>query len=354
MPLADKTYETQISDDRRTGSVDIDAIADVLNGLRSLHEHGYVHRDLNPKNILRHGDRWKLSNLGAVLPPSGRTVTLTEGTVIYTEQYCSPEQRADFHKAQAPADVYSFGCILHDLFGKPPRTPYSQCSADGSIGMIIEKCTETNASRRPSIAALRGILLETLVDAGGHCKVEDKQAGEWLQKLDSFSTWTDDEFDDFVRFFANLDVNERTQDHGAGWVYGLSTPFLTRIPAEVIGKIAQRTDGNSAAIIEKYCEWVRSTAFLFHYSDLICLRLAAIFDNGTPATKAEAFVALVVLAESHNRWYVMRQMLGRCRNEKAPKEIARRLAIEVKTEEIEMEFRRCVREINWPTESLAH
>ncbi len=98
MPLADKTYETQISDDRRTGSVDIDAIADVLNGLQYLHEHGYVHRDLNPKNILRHGDRWKLSDLGAVLPPSGRTVTLTEGTVIYTEQYCSPEQRADFHK----------------------------------------------------------------------------------------------------------------------------------------------------------------------------------------------------------------------------------------------------------------
>lgn len=63
MPLADKTYETQISDDRRTGSVDIDAIADVLNGLQYLHEHGYVHRDLNPKNILRHGDRWKLSDL---------------------------------------------------------------------------------------------------------------------------------------------------------------------------------------------------------------------------------------------------------------------------------------------------
>src|SRR5580658_3875729 len=33
MPLAEKTYESQIQEDRRTGKVDIDAIADVLNGL---------------------------------------------------------------------------------------------------------------------------------------------------------------------------------------------------------------------------------------------------------------------------------------------------------------------------------
>src|SRR5687768_3514205 len=52
MPLALKTYEKQISEDRRTGSVDVDAVADILNGLQFLHDLDYVHRDLNPKNIL--------------------------------------------------------------------------------------------------------------------------------------------------------------------------------------------------------------------------------------------------------------------------------------------------------------
>jgi eukaryotic-like serine/threonine-protein kinase len=118
MPLAEKTYETQIHEDRQTGTVEIDAIADILNGLQYLHDLGYVHRDLNPKNILLHEGHWKLSDLGAVLPPTGRTVTLTEGTVIYTEQYCSPEQRKDFHSAQGSADVYAFGCILHDILGR--------------------------------------------------------------------------------------------------------------------------------------------------------------------------------------------------------------------------------------------
>src|SRR5262249_43080201 len=107
MPLAEKTYEDQIKEDRQTGKVDIDAIADILNGLQFLHDLGYVHRDLNPKNILLHEGHWKLSDLGAVLPPTGRSITLTEGTVIYTEQYCSPEQRSHFHSAQSSADVYS-------------------------------------------------------------------------------------------------------------------------------------------------------------------------------------------------------------------------------------------------------
>lgn len=93
MPIAERTYEQQICDDRAVGSVDINAIADILNGLEMLHDLGYVHRDLNPKNILLHEGRWKLADFGAVLPPSGHTVTLTEDTVIYTECYCAPEQR---------------------------------------------------------------------------------------------------------------------------------------------------------------------------------------------------------------------------------------------------------------------
>ena len=213
MPLAEKTYDQQIKEERRTGKVEIDAIADILNGLQYLHDLGYVHRDLNPKNILLHEGHWKLSDLGAVLPPIGHTMTLTEGTVIYTEQYCSPEQRSDFHSAQASADVYAFGCILHDLFGSPPRTPYSKHHAPGPVGLIIEKCTEPNPARRPSIKVLREMLLETLVEVGGHCKVEDRQSEAWLKKLDDIDSWGETEYGEFVRFFADLDVNERMSGH---------------------------------------------------------------------------------------------------------------------------------------------
>jgi len=160
MPLAEKLYQDQIVADKKSGKVDIDAIADILNALQFLHQMEFVHRDLNPRNILKHDGKWKLSDFGAVLPPTGNTATLTEDTIIYTEQYCAPEQRRDFHASKPSADVYSFGCILHDLFGDRARTPYGKHSAPGPIGLIIEKCTEQAPERRPSIRVLRGLVLD--------------------------------------------------------------------------------------------------------------------------------------------------------------------------------------------------
>ena len=353
MPLAKKTYEAQIAEDRRSGSVDVDAVADILNGLQFLHDLGYVHRDLNPKNILRHDEHWKLSDLGAVLPPSGMTVTLTEDTLIYTEQYCSPEQRRDFHAAQSPADIYSFGCILHDIFGVSPRRPYAQQSAPGPVGMLVEKCTEVNPLKRPTVNVLRGLLLETLVEVGGHCKVEDHEAESWLTRLDKVAEWTEDDYEAFARFFAQLDITERASGHEDEWVYSLSTPFLTRLPAEALAKILARQDGLATVIADKYCDWVRRTSFLFHYADAVCSRLETIFDVGTPTDKAHAVIAMVELGESHNRWYVMRVMLRCCGKDRISKEVGRRLAIEIRTEEMEGQFRRCIQEASWDAGLLA-
>ncbi len=353
MPLAEKTYEEQISEDRQTGSVNIDAVADIMNGLQYLHDLGYVHRDLNPKNVLFHEGHWKLSDLGAVLPPAGHTVTLTEGTVIYTEKYCAPEQRNDFHKARASADIYSFGCILHDIFGNQVRIPYSKQTADGPVGLIIEKCTEVNPARRPSIKKLREMLLDILVDIGGHCKVEDERSGQWLDRLRSIETWNEDDFGEFARFFAQLSIEERTSGHEDDWVYSLSTPFLTRVPAVALAHIVSRDDGLTAAIIEKYCDWAKSTAFLFPFADTVCARLSAIYDEGSPEAKAMAIVAMVRLGNSHNRWFVMREMLARCRADVLSPEIGKRISIEIKTEEAEAAFYRCITETKWDVSTLA-
>ena len=353
MPLADQTYKQKIAEDKANGVVDIKPIADILNGLQRLHDLGYVHRDLNPNNILLSEGTWKLSDLGSVLPPSGQTVTLTEDTIIYTERYCAPEQRLDFHNAQAAADVYSLGCILHDLYGTYTRTPYAQHSASGAIGVIIEKCTALNPAKRPKIEVLRTILLDALLEEGGVCQVEDEKAGEWLAKIESIDTWTDDIFEQFARFFANLDVKERTAGHENAWVYSMSTPFLTRLPTEALEKIVRRQDGVSSAIVEKYCEWARNTAFEFNFSDSVCGRLTTIFDNGTASNKASAFAALVQLGASHNRWYIMRCMLQRGSKDISDPGLAKRLAIELMTEELEWYFKHCVMVMKYSHDSLA-
>lgn len=353
MPLAEKSYEEQIVADRASGSVDIDAVADILNGLEYLHELGYVHRDLNPKNILRVNDNWCLSDFGAVLPPTGQTLTLTEGTSIYTERYCAPEQRNDFHAAQASADVYSLGCILHDIFGTSPRTPYAKLSAPGPIGVIIEKCTEKNPDRRPTIKVLRNMLIEQLIEIGGHCKVDDAESGQWLKKLNEIELWDDDTYHAFARFFAGLDTSEMAEGHEDEWVYALSTPFLTRLSTDALAVIVNRADGIAEAIVEKYCEWAQHTAFEFAYADTVSSRLAVIFDGGSAAAKAMALIALIKLGVGHNRWYVMRQALRRCDNTVVDEKLGQRLRIEIVTEELEHHLRTCVDVVGWNVGDLS-
>ena len=353
MPLADKTYKDKIAEDRANGVVDIKPLADILNGLQRLHDLGYVHRDLNPNNVLLSEGTWKLSDLGSVLPPSGQTVTLTEDTVIYTERYCAPEQRQDFHNAQASADIYSLGCILHDLYGSYTRTPYAEHSATGTLGLIIGKCTTKNPTKRPKVEVLRTILLDALIEEGGLCEVDDEQASEWLEKLEDIENWSDEDYEKFARFFADLDVKERTDGHERTWVYSMSTPFLTRVSNEELKRIVERHDGISSAIVEKYCEWARNTSFEFNFSDSVCSRLLTIFDNGTASDKAAAFVALVELGQSHNRWYIMRCMLRCCSKDSCDSGLAKRLFIELKTEELEWPFKRCALDMKHEQDLLA-
>lgn len=352
MPLAEKTYDTQIAEDKASGSINIEAVADIMNGLQYLHDMGYVHRDLNPKNILLHEGNWKLTDFGAVLPPSGQTVTLTEGTTIYTELYCSPEQHNEFHKVQSPSDVYSFGCILHDLVGKSQRTPYAKHTAEGKIGIIIEKCTDKNANRRPKISKLRELVLEALLEVGGHFRIDDPQSEEWMNKIDNIESWSEDEFEAFLRFFMSLDKDARTEGRESGYVATLSTPFLTHLTDDVLGIIASRQDGISEAIVEEYCDWVRNTSFGFGFSDSIGNRLSSMYNSGTNADKAISFAALVHLASSHSRWYVMRRALNKCGRD-TPEELAKRLAIELRTEELVEDLKYCVNTIKWDKKLLS-
>ncbi len=219
--------------------------------------------------------------------------------------------------------------------------------------MLIEKCTEVNPLKRPTVKVLRGLLLETLVEIGGHCKVEDREAESWLKRLESIADWNEDDYVAFARFFAHLDIAERSTGHEVEWVYSLSTPFLTRLPSEALAKIVARQDGLATTIVEKYCDWVCKTSFLFHYADTVCARLEAIFGAGTPTNKAHALIAMIELGESHNRWYVMRVMLRCCGKDCISKEVGRRLAIEIRTEEMEEQFKRCADEASWDTGLLA-
>ncbi len=100
----------------------LEVIADACQALNFSHQHGIIHRDVKPANIM-------ISKAGAVkvmdfgiaraLADTGNPVTQT-AAVIGTAQYLSPEQ-ARGETVDSRSDVYSLGCVLYEvLTGEPP------------------------------------------------------------------------------------------------------------------------------------------------------------------------------------------------------------------------------------------
>ena len=160
-------------------------ITGVVDGLRYAHEHGFIHRDIKPHNILLTEDLvpkitdWGMSKVLAA--------DIKKSSIAgFSLSYAAPEQVSptEFGRTDERTDIYQLGVVFYELvtgslpFGgesivevgnailREPPIPPSEYNPDAeAVEKIILKCLEKNPSDRYSsaaelLAALQGYLDE--------------------------------------------------------------------------------------------------------------------------------------------------------------------------------------------------
>ena len=139
-------------------------ISEVVDALAYAHEHGVVHRDIKPDNVMISGRHALVADFGvakAVTEATGRSTVTTLGVAVGTPAYMSPEQAAADPHIDQRSDIYAVGAMAYELLtGRPPfvgATPQQVLAAH------VTEAPDSVAKRRPGIPpALEAVVMRCL------------------------------------------------------------------------------------------------------------------------------------------------------------------------------------------------
>jgi serine/threonine-protein kinase len=148
---------------------------DLLDALGFAHQHGVVHRDVKPENILLTGRNALIADFGiaraleASVDEKGVTAT---GVILGTPSYMAPEQVSGEGNTDHRIDLYAAGLVMYEMLeGRTPFAgrgtrdtalahltlqppPLKRTDMPGGLGALILRCLAKKPEERPQNAEM--------------------------------------------------------------------------------------------------------------------------------------------------------------------------------------------------------
>lgn len=195
IPYAKTLYKLYNTDPEQFA---VTVVKKILAGIMALHDAGYIHRDIDPSNIMITRDgKIKLIDFGIAKKVDGlkthdRNLT-TAGQFMGKPQYAAPELIiGDLKNQNKPTDIYAVGVLLFQLIVghlpfEGPSNVVLNCHmrskmplkliSNGNIRKIVEHATEKDCTKRYQSAAEFRVALDSYKQGsrGVNINLEDKK-----------------------------------------------------------------------------------------------------------------------------------------------------------------------------------
>ncbi|AWM86094.1 protein kinase [Microvirga sp. 17 mud 1-3] len=318
MPVAVSSLQDDLARDGTLGGAWIAAIADIVAALDELHSMHIYHRDLKTQNVLRFEEGseqfYAVSDFGLIAMNETRISALTmTGMAKGSDYYTAPEITSDLRRASPQSDIYSLGCIIHDIVGTQPRIPCHEIREDGPYGAILRNCTRTDASRRfKSAKAVLDALISVSVTLP---PLTNERTSGFVEQLNQHEPLSEAAWRGLVEL-----VEDEFGSNDA-------RAILVSVGLDQASDLCTRHPELGDRLGQIYARWVHGSSFAFERCDALANVLEVFVDAGSFETKVDCLMAMLELGTSHNRWYVERKFFQLC-GPSMDDNLARRLGVE--------------------------